>query len=215
MSFIAHRGMDNHNLKENTIDALLYCLNQEYISGIEFDIRITKDKNIIIYHDMLIRDNDGNIYTVKQKNLSEIKNININIPTLEEFLKKVNSQKLLLIEIKEESDDFDIFIIKLFNILKKYKNLNIYICSFNYKLIKKIKAKYSRYKCGLIIGYLMNTNNISNNLDFFLYSYNYLELINKDKEIFIFTINKKEKLRKINDNLSNYYIISDNSYLLI
>ena len=194
---------------------LLYCLNQEYISGIEFDIRITKDKNIIIYHDMLIRDNDGNIYTVKQKNLSEIKNININIPTLEEFLKKVNSQKILLIEIKEESDDFDIFIIKLFNILKKYKNLNIYICSFNYKLIKKIKAKYSRYKCGLIIGYLMNTNNISNNLDFFLYSYNYLELINKDKEIFIFTINKKEKLRKINDNLSNYYIISDNSYLLI
>ena len=216
MSFIAHRGMDNHNLKENTIDALLYCLNQEYISGVEFDIRITKDKNIIIYHDMLIKDNDGNIYIVKQKNLSEIKNIDINIPTLEEFLKKVNSQKLLLIEIKEESDDFDIFIIKLFNILKKYKNLNIYICSFNYKLIRKIKAKYSQYKCGLIIGYLMNTNNISNNLDFYLYSYNYLELINKDKEIFIFTINKKDKLRKISTNINNnYYIISDNSYLLI
>lgn len=215
MSFIAHRGMDNHNLKENTIDALLYCLNQEYISGVEFDIRITKDKNIVIYHDMLIKDNAGNIYTVKQKNLSEIQNIDINIPSLEEFLKKVNSQKILLIEIKEESDDFDIFIIKLFNILKKYKNLNIYICSFNYKLIRKIKAKYSQYKCGLIIGYLMNTNNISNDLDFYLYSYNYLELINKDKEIFIFTINKKEKLRKINDHLSNYYIISDNSYLLI
>ncbi len=216
MSFIAHRGMDNHNLKENTIDALLYCLNQEYISGVEFDIRITKDKNIIIYHDMLIKDNAGNINTVKQKNLSEIKNINKNIPTLEEFLKKVNSQKLLLIEIKEESDDFDIFIIKLFNILKKYKNLNIYICSFNYKLIRKIKAKYSQYKCGLIIGYLMNTNNISNNLDFYLYSYNYLELINKDKEIFIFTINKKDKLRKISTNINNnYYIISDNSYLLI
>ena len=216
MSLIAHRGRDNHNLKENTIDALLFCLNQEYISGIEFDIRITKDKNIIIYHDMLIKDNDGNIFIVKQKNLSEIKNIDINIPTLEEFLKKVNSQKLLLIEIKEESDDFDIFIIKLFNILKKYKNLNIYICSFNYKLIRKIKAKYSKYKCGLIIGYLMNTNNISNNLDFYLYSYNYLELINKDKEIFIFTINKKEKLRKINANINNnYYIISDNPYLLI
>ena len=216
MSFIAHRGMDNHNLKENTIDALLFCLNQEYISGVEFDIRITKDKNIIIYHDMLIKDNIGNINTVKQKNLSEIKNINKNIPTLEEFLKKVNSQKLLLIEIKEESDDFDIFIIKLFNILKKYKNLNIYICSFNYKLIRKIKAKYSQYKCGLIIGYLMNTNNISNNLDFYLYSYNYLELINKDKEIFIFTINKKDKLRKISTNINNnYYIISDNSYLLI
>lgn len=216
MKFIAHRGIDNHKFKENTKEALLECLNKNYISGIEFDIRITKDKKIIIYHDMLIVDKFGNISMIKQKKLKEIQNINSDIVTLEELLKKVDSNKILLIEIKEESNDFDQLIISLFSILKKYRYLNIYICSFNYKLIKKIKSKYNKYKCGLIIGYLMNIHNIDLSLDFFLYSYNYIDLIAKDKEIFIFTINKKDKLDKISEKIKiPYYVISDKIFSII
>lgn len=216
MNFIAHRGNDNHEFIENTKEALIECLNSDYISGVEFDIRITKDRKIVIYHNMLILDNENKPYRISNKTLKELKNINSDISTLEEFLDKIKTPKILLIEIKEERDDFDIFIITLFNILKKYRYLNIYICSFNYKLIRKIKSKYSSYKCGLIIGYLMNTKNIDENLDFFLYSYNYVDLINYNKEIFIFTINKKEKLDKVKEKVKEpCYIISDNTYLLI
>lgn len=216
MNFIAHRGNDNHEFIENTKEALIECLNSDYISGIEFDIRITKDRKIVIYHNMLILDNENKPYRISNKTLKELKNINSDISTLEEFLDKIKTPKILLIEIKEERDDFDIFIITLFNILKKYRYLNIYICSFNYKLIRKIKSKYSSYKCGLIIGYLMNKKNIDENLDFFLYSYNYVDLINYNKEIFIFTINKKEKLDKVKEKVKELcYIISDNTYLLI
>lgn len=216
MRFIAHRGNNNHSFKENTKDALINCLNQDYIMGIECDIRITKDKKIVIHHNMLISDKNNNLFQIKNKTLKEIKKINSSICTLEEFLKEVKQNKILLIEIKEESDNFDIFIINLFNLLKKFSYLNIYICSFNYKLIKKIKSKYSNYKCGLIIGYLMNIKNIDKKLDFFLYSYNYIDLINYNKEIFIFTINNKDKLAKLENKIKEpYYIISDNAYLLI
>lgn len=216
MQFIAHRGNNNHLFNENTKSALIDCLNQDYINGIECDVRITKDNKIIIHHNMLVSDKNGNLFNIKNKTLKEIQNINSQISTLEEFLKSVKSNKILLIEIKEESDNFDVFIISLFNILKKYTYLNIYICSFNYNLIKKIKSKYSKYKCGLIIGYLMNTHHIDNDLDFFLYSYNYIDLINYDKEIFIFTINKRDKIHKIEAKIkAPYYIISDNTYLLI
>lgn len=216
MQFIAHRGNNNHPFRENTKNALIDCLNQDYISGIEFDVRITKDNKIIIHHNMLVSDKKNNLFSIKHQTLKEIQNIDPYISTLEEFLRSVKSNKILLIEIKEESNNFDIFIINLFNILKKYTYLNIYICSFNYNLIKKIKSKYSKYRCGLIIGYLMNTQHIDNKLDFFLYSYNYIDLINYDKEIFIFTINKKDKLYKIETKLKQpYYIISDDTYLLI
>lgn len=216
MKFIAHRGKNNHQFTENTKEALLECLTKDYISGVEFDIRITKDKKIIIYHNMLFFDNSNNLCQISKKNLKEIKKLYPNISTLDEFLKKVKNNKILVIEIKEERDDFDVFIITLFNILKKYRYLNIYICSFNYKLIRKIKSKYSGYKCGLVVGYLMNTKNIDNNLDFFLYSYNYVDLINYNKEIFVFNINKKEKLYKLKEKVKEpCYIISDNTYLLI
>lgn len=216
MRFIAHRGNNNHSFKENTKDALINCLNQDYIAGIECDVRITKDKKIVINHNMLISDKKNNLFKIKNKTLKEIKKINSSICTLEEFLKEVKQNKILLIEIKEESDNFDIFIIILFNLLKKFSYLNIYICSFNYKLVKKIKSKYSNYKCGLIIGYLMNIKNIDKKLDFFLYSYNYIDLIDYNKEIFIFVINNKDKLAKLETKIKvPYYIISDNAYLLI
>ena len=128
----------------------------------------------------------------------------------------MKTNKIILIELKYESDNYNELITKFINIIKKYRYLNIYICSFNYGLIKIIKNKYPYYKCGLIIGYLMNTNNITNELDFFLYGSNYLKLINYDKEIFVFDINKKEKLENIKKKLNNnFYIISDKCYLLI
>ena len=216
MQLIAQRGNDNHNFKENTKEAILACLNKAYIAGVEFDIRLTKDRKIVINHNMLIIDDNKNLYPIHSKTLKEIKKSNPDIPTLESVLSCVKTNKILLIEIKEEKGDFDKFIISLFNLLKKYRHLNIYICSFNYKLIKKVKAKYSNYKCGLIVGYLMNTNNINDELDFYLYSYNYIDLINYNKQIFIFTIDKKEKLIQVTNKVKkDFYIISDNPYLLV
>ena len=38
MKIIAHRGNDNVH-KENTLEAILNSLNEDYTNGVEFDIR--------------------------------------------------------------------------------------------------------------------------------------------------------------------------------
>lgn len=53
MKIISHRG-NGFNFKSNTKEAILYSLNIDYIDGVEFDVRITKDKKIVIIHDPVI-----------------------------------------------------------------------------------------------------------------------------------------------------------------
>lgn len=215
MNLISHRGNNDHNFLENSKEAILDVLSKKYIDGVEFDIRMTKDKKLILYHNMLIKTNN-NYEFISNKTLLEIKKINNNITTLDELLKKIKTNKIILIELKYESNNYNELITKFINIIKKYRYLNIYICSFNYELIKTIKKHYPYNKCGLIIGYLMNTNNITDQFDFFLYGSNYIKLINYDKEIFIFDINKKDKLKFIQEKLKkDFYIISDKSYLFV
>ena len=46
--FIAHRGLFDDNIKENTIEAFDNAFNNGY-EGIEFDVRLTKDKSNLYY----------------------------------------------------------------------------------------------------------------------------------------------------------------------
>lgn len=211
MYLIAHRGNNNHSFKENTINALISCLDKPYISGVEIDVRITKSKEIIIYHNMFLLDKSNIICKISDKNLNEILEVKPYIPTLESFLSVIKTNKIIIIEIKEECNINDKLINNLFNILKKYSYLNLYLCSFNYNLMKKIKLKYSDYKCGLIIGYLMNKNHVSNEFDFYLYSYNNINLIRNDKEIFIFNVQNIDRLDKLKLK-EKFYIITDRPY---
>ena len=53
MQLIAHRGIWNKKVKDNSYEALKNgLLSNEYI-GIECDIRTTLDKKFIIYHNTL------------------------------------------------------------------------------------------------------------------------------------------------------------------
>ena len=57
--FIAHRANNNHNYLENTKEAVINCLKQNYIDGIEIYIRVTNDKEFVLIHNILI-DNVSN-----------------------------------------------------------------------------------------------------------------------------------------------------------
>ena len=125
------------------------------------------------------------------------------IALLDEVLSLINNNKIILIEVKEESDDFKELVDIVFNIINKYQ-LNIYIMSFNYELIKYFKTKYN--KCGLVIGMGLNTKKLYNNFNFNVVSYNYRNKVEM-KETFIWTINEvKEDIHKFN-------IITDKPYL--
>lgn len=197
MKLIAHRANDQMH-KENSFEAILGSLENEYTDGIEIDVRLTKDRKIILNHDPFYRGN-----YIFHTNTIKLQKLGLN--TLDEVLKRIISNKIIMIEVKVDNKNINIMNKCLNKILNKYK-LNFYICSFNYKFMKKFKQS-SNLKCGLIISPKINENNIKNNFDFNSINYIYSKNI-PAKETFRWTINSEEELNKIK-NTEN--IITDNT----
>lgn len=142
MRLIAHRGLWSDTVLKNSYEALKKGLESPKYVGVECDIRQTLDKVFIIYHDPLYKGNlVKNIY---------YKDIKDDVCKLEDLL-KIKSNKILLLEIK----DFDLDTVKFLNLLNKY-NRCIYIMSFDYGIMKKIKAKKTNYKLG-VLNYVLNS----------------------------------------------------------
>ena len=212
---IAHRGNDNHKYLENTKEAVINCLKENYIDGIEIDIRVTKDKEFVLIHNMLIDKVSNSSGFIKDKTLKELKlcklGNNQKICALEEVLNIMNN-KLLLIEIKDESNNYKSFIDTFYKKIKKYLYLNIIICSFNYELLSYLKKLNKNIKCALIVNSIFNKDKIYNHLDYKLLSKPNLEH-SKDND-FIWTINNIKDYKKIRNHNKNLNIISDVCYKL-
>lgn len=212
---IAHRANDNHSYLENTKEAVMYCLNKDYIDGIEIDIRVTKDKEFVCIHNMLIDKISNGIGFVKDKTLDELKSYTFKnktkINTLEEILNIMNN-KLLLIEIKDEANNYKEFIDIFYQKIKKYTHLNIIVCSFNYELLKYLKELDKNIKCALIINLVLNQDKIYNHFDYKLLSKTKLEHSNNND--FIWTINNIDDYKKIKRHNDKLNIISDCCYKL-
>ena len=212
--FIAHRGNDNHKYRENSENALLYSLSQPYIDGVECDIRLTKDNEIVLLHDTLIdfkSNGNGFVHNLTLNELLSYSFENEKVTVLRNLLSKVKSEKILLLEIKEErSDSLEKWIEALTPIFLKYSNLNIYLCSFNYDLLIKLK-EYFNVPIGIIVGYVMNQNKDISLFNFVMYHYKSFKYTNR--VTMVWTINDKEKFKKYNEKSD--YIITDNAYQFV
>ena len=149
MNLIAHRGLWNKTIKDNSYEALKNGLESNKYIGIECDIRTTCDNKFIIYHNILYK---GNL--VRNTYYKEMKDISL----LEDLL-KIKTDKILLLEVKEN----DINKTKLLKLLNKY-NHNYYLMSFNNKVIEELKNLNSKYKYG-VLNYVLNSD-ADYNLDF-------------------------------------------------
>lgn len=206
---IAHRGVHNLSIPENTLLAFQKCVDKNYI--IELDIHILKDKTIVVYHDYnLLRVCGVNkiIETLTYAQLSKIKiNKKYTIPTLEQVIHIVDGKVPLLIEIKDV-DNNEYFEKEIVKILDKYRGkfaiqtLNPFVIDWFYKNRKN-------YPIGLII---LNDFNYKifkkciKKADFISINKNNLPFKYKikDKLIIGWTIKTKEELNKyknICDNL--------------
>lgn len=207
MHFIAHRGLDNHDYKENTIKALKEALKQEYISGVELDVRVSRDNKFVIYHNMsYVKDGIRKFI----KNMKFIDLNNDGIDSLEQFLKGINTDKIILLDIKYEFNNNELVVNKIIKLLNKYQNLNIWVCSFNYKIVNKISIK-SKCNVGLLIGDIINKNKDIKDFDFISLSKNAFNDIKTNKIKMIWTINNKKELNKYR---KVDYVITDKAYLL-
>lgn len=172
---ISHRGNDNHKFKENTKEAIINVLEKNYVDGVEFDIRLTKDKRLVLNHGFL---HDGKI--IKYSYFKDL-----NLDSLNSVLKNIKCDKLILIEIKDEDENI---IDLIYKCIKKYKGLNIYIHTFHRKVASLFKKKYPNIKIGII---LFNLSTDYSEYDFV--SLNYLGYKKNDKLTFLWTVNKENK----------------------
>lgn len=149
MNLIAHRGIWNKYIKDNSYEAIKNAIKSDKYIGVEFDVRITQDKKIIIYHDALY---NGTL--VSKMFYKDMKDVYL----LTDIL-SIKTNKILLIEIKDRNIDKT----KLLKILNRYKR-NYYIMSFNTKLIEELKVLNNKYKYG-VLNYVLNSDS-KYNLDF-------------------------------------------------
>ena len=200
MKYIIHRGITSNRFKENSYTAIKRALIDKSSLGVEFDIRLAKDDKIVLSHDNII-------------NFNYIENMNYNdiiknkyLTTLDKVL-NINTDKILLIDIKV-NNNYKKFGNLLLKELDKYER-NIYLASFNKKVIKYLRKK-TKHKKGII-----TLNYKKNNNDFVVINYNTIssKKINdiKNKEIFIWTIHNNNDLEKVKNKFSNI----DNLYLII
>lgn len=125
---IAHRGLHNSELPENSLGAI----ENAAISGypIEIDIRITDDGEIVVFHDdklTRMTNQDGYVCNYNAQTLKEFfllkadgKRSDYTIPTFEDVLSTVNGKVPLLIELKN-SAAIGAFENKVITMLHSYK----------------------------------------------------------------------------------------------
>ena len=173
MNIYAHRGLfDNKKIVENTIPAFKKALKEDL--NIELDIRLTKDKKIIVFHDDNLKRLTGIDKLVKDTTYDELKKVklldtDLTIPTLEEVLNLVSGKCILLIEIKEL---FSISSLAKLNKLLLDYNGKVLLQSFNPFVIKRISlSSLGRYSTGILL-----TNKYKGIKEgvYNLYIYNYL-----------------------------------------
>lgn len=176
--FIAHRGLFDDNIKENTIKAFDNAFNNGY-EGIEFDVRLTKDKIPVISHDSFLSRVFGVNGLLKNYTYQELLDNKIEIPKFEDVISRYNN-KVMIIELKEKID--------ITKYIKDKRNL-YYISSFNYDYISYLnKSVY--YKLG-VINYILNSGIDYSKIDFIMVLdsiYNKKLFKLKDIEIIIYGV---------------------------
>ena len=135
---IAHRGIyDNNNIYENTLESFKLAMKQDLI--IELDIRLTKDNQLIVFHDNNTKRITKQNKIIEESTYQELNNQDImHIPLFSEVLKLVNGKVPLLIEIKPTNKNIETILMKH---LKDYKG-EYAIQSFNPKVLYWFKRNY-------------------------------------------------------------------------
>lgn len=126
--FYAHRGLHNRKkgVPENSMTAFQRAVNAGY--GIELDIQLTKDNEVVVFHDFDLKRvcrKEGQVsdYTYEELQDCSICETKERIPKFSEVLEMVNGRVPLLIEMK-------------------YKGLHSHICERADECLKNYRGEY-------------------------------------------------------------------------
>ena len=163
-SLIAHRGVHNSNIPENTLPTFVKSVDKNYI--IELDIHILTDNTIVVYHDYNLKKLTGVNRVIETLSYAQLSKIKIRkkytIPTLKQVIHIVDGKVPMLIEIKDVDNNYR-FEKELVKILDNY-NGEFAIQSMNPLVIDWFYKNRKDYIIGLIIFNELNYNIVKKNI---------------------------------------------------
>lgn len=192
----AHRGIyDNKSIPENSIKAFKRALNQEI--PIELDVHLTRDDQVVVFHDDCLKRMAGIDRKIKECTYSELMQFSLlktseKIPLLLDILKLINGRVLINIEIKNDGRVGKIGQL-LTQLLDSYHGKFI-IQSFYPQYIIWFKKHRSNYTRGLLITKKGNLYDLLIKSKFFLKSILDLDFIACRKDMV--SSYKIQRLRK-------------------
>ena len=155
---IAHRG-ESYDAPENTLASINLAWERD-ADGVEIDVQLTKDENIVLIHDKSTLRTGGRYKRIASNNYNELLKIDVGkfkdnkwknerIPLLDEVIDTIPENKILFIEIKSDEK-----IIKPLKNLIEQKNINpaqIKFIGFNIYMMELIKKTFPEFESYWII----------------------------------------------------------------
>ncbi len=168
MRIWAHRGC-SQNYPENTLTSLGKAMNIDGLSGIELDIQLTKDGELVVIHDEKVDRTTDGIGFVRDFTLAEIRTLHIrtgeeraeHISTMREVLELLKPKMLdglkLNIELKNSVYPYPRMEEKIVKLVAEYGlQEQIVYSSFYPNSLLKVHALEPEAKLGVLNGSLSN-----------------------------------------------------------
>ena len=147
----AHRGLHDDTKAENSMSAFRAAKEHGY--GIELDVRLTKDGELVVFHDNDLLRMTGREGKVRDFTLEELSSLRLGgtsdgIPTFREVLELIDGAVPLLIEMKELIGEGGVAE-KLVEVIDSYKGEYI-VESFSPMALKRLRRLRPDILCGIL-----------------------------------------------------------------
>lgn len=150
---IAHRGA-SHHAPENTLAAFKKALELG-ADGIETDIQLTADRQLVIHHNYTVEATTGTAGTISKMTLEELKALNFGggetIATLAECLETVRDMAVINLEMKAPVDRSIPYVEMVIDEVEKSGLRDkIIISAFDHSLLRAVKALCPQLRVGAL-----------------------------------------------------------------
>lgn len=149
-TIVAHRGGKGHGF-ENSMEAIDACLAHQP-DMIEVDVRMTRDKEFVLFHDAVLDRLTNWSGLVNTKTLKTLKNVRLKngarIPTVDDLFHRVKKQGAikLILDIK----DLNTGIFDYEKLIKKIRKhgleKRVLLLCLNYHLLRRIASDYPEFE---------------------------------------------------------------------
>lgn len=158
LKIIAHRGGAAAKFPENSLSAIEKSVSLK-VDGIEIDVRLTKDKQIVLCHDETIdrtTTGTGKIQNLTLEELRQFKLIGANneetdqlIPTLDDVVKLIDGKTDLFVELKDNSENLSSALMAYIKENDLYERVKV--LSFGKNVLLKMNNMEAKIQTGNIL----------------------------------------------------------------